>query len=395
MSSIEKPTHSEPLGPFNGIAYIRHRGEFRGATAEGGEFSVPYEITVPATPPREEQVFVFEPPHVTSGLIGRKALLGEEFLFENGYSYASCGFGNRAGHILDPNPGFTLKIRDNPINVLPPNSQDKEVVDLNIIRQFAIELRQSEGFFGPVRHLLALGFSDSGKTIHSIYKPFGHKFFDLTIAGTAPYLEPVNLRNQNPIMVLNTEADFDARAIPNPNFPAYRYYTLACAPHIPDTRLTRPLFPGPFPPPIAGTTPMNWSPFGRALFEAGDKWIRRGKQPPPSATLKLNSRGEIVRDDMQNALGGIRHPAVQLREAQFVASVDRNGWRLFGDYRNPRPITDAEFPEYLRSFRRETYKLFEAGYLSASGRDHLIGKAQMRPPNTFTLNYRAGLVVLS
>ena len=64
MSSIEKPTHSETLGPFNNITYVRHRGQFRGAT-EGGEFSVPYEITVPKTSTEGEQLFVFEPPHIT------------------------------------------------------------------------------------------------------------------------------------------------------------------------------------------------------------------------------------------------------------------------------------------------------------------------------------------
>ena len=198
--------------------------------------------------------------------------------------------------------------------------------------------------FGELNHIYAVGFSDSGKTVHDIYKPFGHVSFDLTMACTAPYVEPVRTKNQNLIMVLNTEADFDARAIPNPNFPAYRHYAIAGGPHIPDATLTRRMFSGQPLPAVAGTTPINWLPFARALFRAGDEWIRNGKQPPPSAPLQLDSRGEIARDDLLNALGGIRHPALELREARFIASFDRNGWDLFGGYHDLRQLTDSEFP---------------------------------------------------
>ena len=390
MSSIEAPTHSEDIGTFNNIAYVRHRGQFRGATEANREYSVPYEITVPKNPSQGERVFVFEPPHLTSGLIARDSLLGEQFLFGNGYSHASCGFGNRAGHIL--NPRFELKIAGNSIT-LPPSSPT-EVSDINIIQQFAAELRQSRSnLFGEVQRIYAVGFSDSGKTIHEVYKAFGHRSFDLTMAGTAPYLSPINSKEQSPIMVLNTEADFDPQAAPNSNFPKYRYYNIAGGPHIPDAVLTRKVFRGPFPPAIAGTTPINWLPFARALFEAGDKWIRNGKQPPANAVFQLNSKGEIVRDERLNALGGIRHPALELGEARFIASFERNGWGLFGDYRNPRQITNGQFPGYLRSFTTAVNALRDAGYLLPAGQDRLISEVQLSPPNTYTLNYRDGLVL--
>lgn len=394
MSSIELPTHSEDIGTFKNIAYIRHRGQFRGATAAGGEYSVPYEITVPKNPAEGQPVFVFEPPHVTSGLVARDSLLGEQFFFGNGYSHASCGFGNRARHILNPMPEFELKIGGNLITVIPPNSDETEVSDINIIRQFAAELRQSKSkLFGEIQRVYATGFSDSGKTIHDIYKTFGHRFFDLTVACTAPYVPPVNIKNQNPIMVLNTEADFDPKAVPNGNFPTYRYYAISGGPHIPDAVLTRKVFTGQGPTAIAGTTPINWLPFARALFKSGDQWIRNGKQPPPNATFKLNSKGEIVRDDRLNALGGIRHPALELSEARFIASFDRNGWDLFGDYRNPRQLADGEFPAYLKSFTKATDALRDAGYLLPGGHARLIREAQLSPPNTYTVNYRDGLLL--
>lgn len=393
MSSIEKPTSSEIVGPFNNITYVRHRGQFRGTT-RGGDYSVPYEITVPRIPAEGEHLFVFEPPHVASGFVARNNLLGEQFIFGNGYSHASVGFGNRGLHILDPRPGFELKIRGTTIELLREDSTDKELADFNIMGQFAAELRRSRSdLFGETRQVYATGFSDSGNTVHDLYQEIGHEAFDLTMAGTASYFEPVKIPNQSPIMVLNTEADFDRRAVANPNFPAYRYYAIAGGPHIPDAALTRPGFDGDPLPSIAGTTPINWLLFARALFKAGDRWVRNNRQPPRSATLQLNSRGEIMRDERQNALGGIRHPAVELGEARFIASPGRNGFGLFGDYRNPRQLTDGEFPEYLRSFTRVTNALFDAGYLLANGRDRLIREAQLSPPNTYTLNYRAGLLL--
>jgi hypothetical protein len=157
--------------------------------------------------------------------------------------------------------------------------------------------------------------------------------------------------------------------------------------------LTRKVFKGPFPPAVAGTTPLNWLPFARALFKAGDLWIRNGKQPPPNATFKLDSKGEIVRDERLNALGGIRHPALELGEARFIASLDRNGWDLFGDYRNPRQLTKGEFSSYLSSFTDATSALRDAGYLLPGGHARLIREVQLSPPNTYTLNYRDGLLL--
>jgi Alpha/beta hydrolase domain len=392
MSSIEKPTHSETVGTFNNILYVRHRGEFRGETVRGGEFSVPYEITVPKNQTEGEHVFVFEPPHLASGLIARNSLLGEPFLFNHGYSHASCGFGNRGRHILDPAAAFELKIRGQVIK-LPPDPKAPEVFDLNIMHQFAVELRRSSDLFGQTQRIYAVGFSESGKTVHDIYRSFGHKSFDLTFAGTADYVDPVNITNQNPIMVVNTEADFDARSIPNPNFPAYRYYHIAGGPHIPDALLTRRVFNGQPLPNIAGTTPINWLLFARGLFKSGDKWIRNGKRPPRSATFRLNAQDQIVRDDRHNALGGIRHPALELREARFIASPGRNGEDRFGDYRNPRQLTANEFPVYVKSFIQTTDALYDAGYLLGHGRNRLHREAQLKAPNTYTLSYRERLLL--
>lgn len=395
MSSIEKPTHNEDIGMFNDISFVRYSGQFRGATVNG-EFAVPYEITVPRRSIAEKQVFVFEPPHINSGLIARDALLGKAFIFGSGYSHAAVGFGNRAGHILDQTPGFQIKMKGRVVPVLPLNSTEDEVVDLNIIRQFALRLRErASDLFGEAEHILAVGFSESGKTIHDVYKPFGHKVFDLTMVGNSRFLPPVNISGQSPIMIVNSETDFDKRARPNRSFPAYHYYDIAGGPHIPDAASTRKVFPanGTFPPPIADTSPLNWLPILRALFKGGELRLRQGKQLPASATFLQDLNGEIARDEKRNALGGIRHPALALKEAHFIASADRNGWDLFGDYEDLLKLTAQQFPAYISHFKTVAGQLRDAGYLMPVGYDRLIREAQLNPPHTYTLNYRNGLLL--
>lgn len=92
-----------------------------------------------------------------------------------------------------------------------------------------------------------------------------------TFVCRAGYSEPLKFNSENPIIVINIDADFDALWSSDSEFPQYRYYAIAGGPHAS----------------IAGTTPINWLPFARALFIAGDEWVRNGTPPP--ASEKLNS----------------------------------------------------------------------------------------------------------
>ena len=266
------------------------------------------------------------------------------------------------------------------------------IADNDILQEFATALRQNPPFVGIVQRLYAIGFSDSGNTVHEIYKPFGHRLFDITFACLARYVEPVNIAGQKPIMVFNTEADFDPRAVPNPAFPQYRWYVVAGGPHVPDAALTRPSFPNPprdaTAPAIKGTSPINWLPFIRALFVAGDEWVRNRVQPPPSMTLKVTSDGLVLRADKGNALGGIRHPALEMREAVFMPSVIRGTWTLFGGCGSLRKrLQLSEFAGYLGEFTKKAEVLVSGRYLTPAGRDRMIAQAKLSPPNTFTRNY--------
>ena len=353
---IEPPESREEIGNFNNVAYVKYRGRFR-----GDRFNVPYEITAPKNPWEASGACLFEPPHFTSGSIARDFLLGRQFLFSHGFSHA------------------TAATRDN-----------------DIIHEFALALRQTTpSFMGRLNRLYAAGFSDSGDTVREIYETFGHKVFDVTFAGTAHYVEPVRIAGQKPLVLFNSEYDFDAHAVPRPDLPWYRTYAVAGAAHICDSALTRVAFPDPPrpgspAPPVAGTTPINWLPFARAIFLACDQWARDNVQPPQSVTLKTDAQGVILRDPRANALGGIRHPALDAGEATFIASVVRDGWPLFGGYERPRRLQESEFQSYIDSFTKSVNALVAARYLLPVDAGRIIAQAKLHPPNTYTINYLEG-----
>jgi hypothetical protein len=105
--------------------------------------------------------------------------------------------------------------------------------------------------------------------------------------------------------------------------------------------------------------------------------------------------GFIGNDAIGNAIGGIRHPALALKEATFVASVIRGRlWDSFGAYCNPRELKEdgSDFATYRTSFRNATQALFAAGFLLKEDQNILNQRAELTaPPNdapgTYTMNY--------
>jgi len=96
----------------------------------------------------------------------------------------------------------------------------------------------------------------------------------------------------------------------------YRLYEIAGAPHLAQ------------PPPL---NPLDFSGVVRAMFLAGDRWVRAGTPPPPSVLLAQAPPGAIdpvygfetgiARDANLNALGGIRFPDVEVGRALFIVSL--------------------------------------------------------------------------
>ncbi len=335
--------------------------------------------------PSENGTVVLEPPHFFSGIIGRDYLLGRVFLFNKGFRHASVG-----DYLPQNNLAGT-----------PPAAPEGTAFH-EILQKFTIELRErTPAFLGRVERIYALGFSMSGAIVRDVYPQFGHKLFDISFPCTASYLAPVKPAGAKPIMVFNTEFDFDVDTIVDPAFPNYRWYAAAGAPHIPDNTLTRtkydedPKPPPPFNPAaskIRGTTPIDWAPFFKALFVAGDQWVRNGTLPPASAVLKVVPGKLLARDIAGNAVGGIRHPALELREATFIASVFRGRlWEFFGAYGKLRTFGGLrpfpDFENYKTSFRDATENLARARLLSRGWADIFIRRSMLEDNATYTMNY--------
>ncbi|MGA9994342.1 MAG: alpha/beta hydrolase domain-containing protein [Pyrinomonadaceae bacterium] len=391
MSTIESPLHRESAGTFNRLSYVRYKGRFTGQTSQG-PFAVPYEITAPATPAEGNLRLLVEVPHVNDGVIARLYILGAEFLFGRGFSHASVGYSTIGNRILDPHPGFEIVISG-----VPPT-------DREIITQFTSALRGNPfNLVGNIKKVYSIGFSDAGNALHrTLTEAHARDTFDLsfpTIGGIGPVHRPAPVSGK--VIVFNTEYDFRPLEGDSPN---QRWYAGAGCPHISDSELSRKLFTGPPSPlpPVKGTTPINWDPFMKALFLAGDRWVTEGQQPPPTTLLKLTPAGDdIQRDAKGNALGGIRHPALEIGEAKFIPTVDipvppplPPVWRLFGTYEQVRSIGDADFfknvGQYVKSFDAAAKALSRAGFLLDEDEKDLTRKAKLNPGSTFTQNYQAG-----
>lgn len=398
MSNIESPLSQKTVGTFNRISYVQYRGRFTGETSQG-TFSVPYEITAPSTPDKGNLRLLVEVPHFNDGIIARVDILGAEFLFGRGFSHAAVGYSAFGKRILDFNPGFEIVIAGTAANPQQPQT------DREIITQFAGALRGNPfNLVGSIKQVYSIGFSDSGGALHRILnEAHGRDAFELSFPCTAslgPVHRPAPVSGK--VIVYNTEYDFRPLEGDAPN---QRWYAGAGCPHISDSEYARKLFPGPPQsplPPIKGTTPINWSPFMKALFLAGDRWVVEGQQPPPTTLLKLTSAGQIQRDVKENALGGIRHPALEVGEAKFIASAvlpvpvpPPPVWPLFGGYDRVSSIGDADFfknvGQYVKAFDAAAKALSRAGFLLDEDEKDLTRKAKQNPSSTFTQNYKAGL----
>ncbi|HJR07045.1 MAG TPA: alpha/beta hydrolase domain-containing protein [Pyrinomonadaceae bacterium] len=396
MSNIESPLSQTTAGTFNRISYVQYKGRFTGETSQG-KFSVPYEITAPSTPDKGNLRLLVEVPHFSDGIIARVDILGAEFLFGRGFSHAAAGYSAIGNRILDPNPGFEIVIAGAVVNPQQPQT------DREIITQFASALRGNpHNLVGDVKKVYSIGFSDSGGALHRILnEPHGRDAFELSfpcIASLGAVHKPAPVSGK--VVVYNTEYDFRPLEGESPN---QRWYAGAGCPHISDSENSRKIFPGPPQsplPPVKGTTPINWSPFMKALFMAGDAWVTEGKEPPPTTLLKF-SAGQIERDALGNALGGIRHPALEVGEAKFISPallpipVPPQVWRLFGGYDHVRSIGDAGFfknvGQYVKAFDAAAKALNRAGFLLDADEKDLTRKAKMNPSTTYTQNYKAEL----
>ncbi|MEM7415331.1 MAG: alpha/beta hydrolase domain-containing protein [Gemmatimonadota bacterium] len=310
---------AEAFGRFLGRDYVRITGRFEGTTS-AGEYRVPFEIVVPEHAHDGNGTVLIEPPHFAQRFSGRDDYLGQDFLFNRGYRWASVGWSTFAQSVLDPEA----------TDVEIPGGQDDEIVV-----QFVNALKHShEGaqLLGKAHRFYGFGFSQTSWLMHRLLRSeHGPGLFDFTMLAATWWQgggfqgEYTPVTGVGKVMIVQAEADLvisDGRvlraAADRPS--TYRVYEVAGAAHIPDIpeNYDNPVFgPG-----IEGTNPVDWSIIARAAFVAGDRWHRWHRSPTASVFLDDDTSGDpdpvygfptqIARNADTNALGGVRLPEVEL-----------------------------------------------------------------------------------
>lgn len=358
----------QPYGEFGGIAFRRHSGHFTfSPPGDGARVTVDCELVAPEKPSLGAPAVVVEAAHFASHRpLGRDVYLRDGFLFGSGF---------RHGWIDDKRPE-ALAAFARCLRAAPP-----------------AELGEPKAIYG-------VGFSATADLLLAALEGHdGPALFDVALPATSarPFVPGAG---DGPVLRLNSESDFLAlldseggeTPIPRPGAPL-RWYVATGGPHIPDTPATAGvMLPGCSETP-AGSTPLDWTPIARALVQAGDRWVRESVVPPPSRLLNLNRGGEVVRDAVGHALGGVRLPMLDLSrdlstgprpapgipEADFRARREPSACSHLGDFESIRRIGDRTFfadaASYLEAFRRSTARLVTEGLLLETEAKSLITRA--------------------
>lgn len=370
----------EPFGRFNGKDFVRITGRAEGTTAQGA-YRVPFEIVVPADPSVGNGTVLIEPPHFGQRFAARDDYLGHEFLFGDGYRYASVGWATFGQSILDPNA----------TDVFLAGPADDEIV-IQFVNAFKQDAA-AQAVLGPVDRFYGYGFSQTSWLVHRLLRsPAGADLFDFTMlnatwwqgGGFQGDYTPVT--GVGKVIIVQAEGDLvisDGRVLrAAADEQDYRVYEVAGSAHIPDVPANHdnPVF-GPF---IVGTNPIDWPAVARAAFVSGDQWHRNGAAPPASVFIADDNGGGpdpvygfptgIARDGDLNALGGVRLPDVVTGRGRYRAA-DPNVPIAFltGSWEDlacaPLPDGGTRFKnhgKYVSAVAKAVNSLQSAGFLLAS-----------------------------
>ncbi|MEM9257347.1 MAG: alpha/beta hydrolase domain-containing protein [Pseudomonadota bacterium] len=128
----------------------------------------------------------------------------------------------------------------------------------------------------------------------------------------------------------------------------------------------------------------------REIFRAGVdhmvRWVREGEPPPAAPGLEIASSSppEVARDDSGIALGGLRHPDVEVPVAALSGEAGNEGITcfLFGSTR-PFEVFElaaryASTADYHAQYRAAAEVAVEAGYLLPEEAEALVTRAEAR-----------------
>ncbi len=395
---LEQPT-ATPIGTFGGILYVQYDGIFEGQTSTGA-YRVPYRIIAPEKPAHGNRTVIVEPPHFVEGLGTLKIHLGQEFLLSRGFAYAGVGYsttlfpdGNATFRILDPSvPGVFI---NGGVDGEGGRTDDEIIVD------FARALTtdsDAQRILSKVDRRYIIGFSDSSDPVlrlvtSGLAAGVFNLAFPFTTGGYDPQTAITSGLYGGKLVIVNSESEGPSTELidsgNNPN--QYRFYAVAGTPHVPD-----PLMPVDLPDFLNPNmkTPASFQPALRAHFLQGHDWVKNGKLPPPSTSLKSSDRENLDRDAYGNAItvnaSGQpvpRLPFIELHEARFTDDE----FHFAGIYDNVKTISDLSFSnhtDYLKAFESKLKDYVKAGYMLKEDADVMLRRAALCPSKTFTEVYR-------
>jgi len=385
---VEGSVVSTPYGTFNGVPYTKYTGQFVGTTAE--DYSVGFEIVAPQDPVKGNGVVVLETLHVMGETLGRDAYFTSDFLFGRGFSYAGIWWHPAD---VDPFAGYSVEEAN------------------QILHNFTLALRQDpemQGMVGSVNKIYGTAVSKANEPILTMLSSPAKSLLDLgfLIVPGWPHADYKPPEGAPRIMVFAAGNDRIRSALTGMHSEAllqdtstYRSYEVAGAPHVPDVARMRELSLI-YGITTEGTTPLDWSPVMRALFIAGHKWVMEGTEPPSSTHVWGAPYGQIDpvyksvygmdivtginRDELGNALGGIRMPDLVLGRGVYIA-VDPSsfyGNGLFGAFQDLQctPLEDgsprfASHANYVSQYTAQVNTLVEQRFLLQEDADRLIAQA--------------------
>ena len=408
---------SEPFGTFDGVAFVRHTGMFEGETSLGA-FRVPFEIVAPQDPSLGSGTVLVEPPHWAFPATGREFVLGRDIVFGSGMSYASVGFGTDGRNILDFSVTDAV-IAGEPVDN-PGRLTFSGVSDEEILVQFTRALTSrafAAGVLGSVDRIYAYGISQTAdvlmETLMRITGTASADLFDLTVMhGTSWTVEVEGVTRPGgplqflaggftpppdvgPVLFVHAEGDlviFDSEQFRAAvGLPDYRVYEVPGGAHLPTAE-----------------NPLDHWAVARAVFVAGDAWVRRGDPPAASRLIapapagqidpvyaddpRVDSETGIARDADLNARGGVRMPDLEVGRAQYIASdpgtptLGIPGLEpLSGSFVDlacePEPDSDTDEPrfrshgDYVHRIARQANELVREGFLLEDDAEALKDRA--------------------
>lgn len=120
----------------------------------------------------------------------------------------------------------------------------------------------------------------------------------------------------------------------------------------------------------------------RGAMEAFRTWVTTGKQPPKPPVLETDANGLLVRDEDNNAVGGVRTPDVDSPTSSLLSvhQSDNRICRLFGQTIPLSPERLEElYPthaDYVAAVTKSADSALKKGYLVKADRDAFVANAK-------------------